>query len=80
MTEPKKNHLPLLPMLIALVLLSGIFYLKADAIPEEAATTEEEVVQSAMALPEDKIIRFVVDRVSDALRLVPQRSYVNSDD
>ena len=78
MTETRKKRLPIFPMLIALVILSFILYMRADSPRPEA--NQEEVIQSSMGLPEDKIIKFVVDKVSDVLRLVPRNVQTTAGD
>ncbi len=76
MSETKKRKLPILPMFIALLILGLIFYVRSENQPLQAE--KEEMTQSAIGLPEDKIIKFVVDKVTDVIRLFPQRSHVSS--
>ena len=65
-------------MFIALILLTMIFYVQSESQPLEPK--DEEVTQSAMGLPEEKIIRFVVDKFADVMRLFPQKSQVKASD
>ena len=77
MKEQKENRIPLLPMLVALLILGAIFYFRSD---NPASPESEEVAESNMGLPEDKIIEFVVDKVTDVIRLYPQRAHTTCDD
>lgn len=66
-------------MLLAVVVLGGLFYYELE--DQSVATLEQtESTQASLALPEDKIIKFVVDKVADAFRLVPQRCQSTSGD
>ncbi len=76
MSKPQKKTVPIAPMIIAVLLLGMIFYFQSttNLPPQEA----EELSQANLALPEDKIIRFVVDKVTDVMRLFPQKAHVSA--
>lgn len=80
MKESQKNRLPVLPLLAAVMLLGLVFYVRSESKDQVDQKTDEELTQSAVALPEDKIINFVVDKVTDVLRLFPQKAQVTTGD
>ena len=74
MSKPQKKTLPIIPMLIAVVLLTLIFYVQSEVQPA-TPVEQEELTESSLSLPEDKIIKFVVDKVTDVMRLFPQKAH-----
>jgi hypothetical protein len=79
MSEVKKNKSPILPMFIALILLTVIFYVQSESKSPDQ-NEQEELAQTSMGLPEEKIIRFVVDKFADVMRLFPQKAQVKMSD
>jgi|GEM_PF-6177872 len=69
MTKSKpKPRLIFFALLAVPLLVLLMFMPKHEAIVEE----EKEVTRSRVSLPEDKIVKFVLDKVSDVLKLFPQ--------
>jgi hypothetical protein len=69
MSKPKKRYI--LVIFICLIFVS-LIYLQARSDYAQTEQTEEEEQQQSLNMPEEKIIRVVLDKVNDILRLHPR--------
>lgn len=67
-STPKSIWKPIL-LLLALFVLCIVFF---GGEPSEVSPLDDVINESALALPEDKIMEFVVNRLTDMLRIFPQ--------
>lgn len=67
-SKPKSIWKPIL-LLLALCILCIVFF---GTDTTEISSANDVINESALALPEDKIMEFVVNRLTDMLRIFPQ--------
>ena len=69
MSKPRKRYILLV---VICVIFITLIYLEASSGNRSRADQQEAEMEERMTMPEEKIIRIVLDKVNDILRLHPR--------